>query len=89
MLIIILKIKYWSYATNHEASCYAVEVRFSLELCEEVRVLGRDAVGLQDGHPHGEVLPDLQVVREIVQRLLFLVLHPGVDLFFCKQTKLR
>ena len=57
-----------------------------LELGEEVGVLGRDAVSLQDGDPHGEVLPDLQVVREVVQRLLLLVLHPRIDLFFWKEN---
>ena len=40
----------------------------SLELAEDVCVLGRDAVGLQHGDPEGEQAADLQVLQGAPQR---------------------
>ncbi len=63
-------------------SCIRHLVSFLLELCEQVGVLGRDAVRLQDGDPHGEVLADLEMRWKIVQRFLLLILNTSVNLFF-------
>ena len=49
-------------------------IEFSLELGEDVRVFRRYPVGLQHRDPHGELLADLEVRREIVEALLLLVL---------------
>ena len=57
----------------------------SLELGEYVWVVSGQPIGLEQSDPHGEFLPDLEVVGEVVQTLLLLVIVASVNFLLWKR----